>query len=37
MAHTFTQCHYHLVFSTKQRAKLIGTDICSSPGRGGML
>jgi hypothetical protein len=27
MAHTFTQCHYHLVFSTKQRAKLIGTDI----------
>ena len=27
MAHTFTQCHYHVVFSTKQRAKLIGTDI----------
>ena len=27
MAHTFTQCHYHVVFSTKQRAKLIGTDL----------
>src|SRR5262245_31169251 len=27
MAHTFTQNHQHVVFSTKQRAKLIAKDI----------